>query len=346
MEQIYASARKKLNIGLVGCGIAAELHAKALAGVTDAKLAGAFAADRPQCEEFCKKYGLKSYKTLENLIDDESIDIIDICTPSGTHRSLAEQAMRAGKHVIVEKPLAMTEEECHQLLRIRDDTGRMLAPISQLRFSPDIRAVHDAVQSGKLGRLTLCSVYMKYYRKPEYYTASVWRGSRSMDGGALMNQGIHGIDLLRFLAGNARVLAGCTRTLGHPIESEGTSAALLEFESGAIGVIESCTTASPGYPRRIELCGMEGSLLFEEDSLKVCDVPGLNLCRETCTEEKSAGHRDPAAASTEGHRRQFEDIVRHLTEGTPLFYPAEEAAKTVELICAIQRAGQEKDHDL
>lgn len=325
------------KIAFIGCGAIADLHVEAYKGIPEAEITGVYDVS-PNGKRFAEKYGFKIYNSMDELFNDASIDAVDICTPSGLHARLAISAMEAGKNVIVEKPVAITDDECVLLTDTCRKTGRQCGVISQMRFAPGIRAVKNAVSDGRLGKLIFGSVYMKYYRSPEYYSSSGWRGTAAMDGGgALMNQGIHGIDLLVYIMGPANSVSGNKKTLIHKIETEDTAAAILEFKSGALGVIEGTTSVKPGYPRRFEICGENGSIAIEEDVVVRCDVPGLSF---PATVSSAGGHADPMAFSAAGHKAQLDNIISAFEGRGDMYYKIEEAVDTVSLIRAIYRSSE------
>lgn len=324
------------KVALIGGGMIARIHMEALRVLNGVEILGVYDANPASAERFAESYRIPCFFTEESVWDSDA-DLVCICTPSGTHAALAVKAMKSGKHVLVEKPLALTFEDCRRILDTEAETGKLCAPVSQLRMSDSVRMVKAAIDEGKLGKLTLCNVSMKYYRDSDYYNNG-WRGTFAMDGGgALMNQGIHGIDLLRWFAGEVRSVSGKVATLVHDIEVEDTAAASVVFKNGALGSIVGATSVNPGYPRRIELCGDRGSIIMEEDSVIGADIEG-GLPRGDRT---ANGFRDPAALSSEGHRRQLENVFAAIDGKEQLFYTARDAAETVRLITAIYRSSAE-----
>jgi predicted dehydrogenase len=254
------------------------------------------------------------------------------------HAKFAVEALKAGKHVIVEKPLALNLDDCRKIIEAEKKSGKICAVISQMRYDDTVRFVKAAIDDGHLGDMLAGSVYMKYYRKPEYYGNSSWRGTWAMDGGgALMNQGIHGIDLLLYFLGEAKAVMGCVKTLAHKIEVEDTAAAIVEFNSGAIGVIEAATSIKPGYPRMFELCGKKGAVGMQETAITKWDIDIKGPVSPT---EVRSGHNNHTNIEAEGHKRQFEELVNAICTNGKLSYNASDASKTVELICAIYESSK------
>lgn len=254
-------------------------------------------------------------------------------------------AARRGLHVLVEKPIDITAGRADALIRECAEAGVKLGVFFQDRVAPDVRRLKGMLDEGLLGRPVLASARVKWYRPPEYYAGSRWRGTWALDGGgALMNQGVHTIDLLLWLLGDVRRVYAKAVTSLHPIEVEDTVVAALEFESGAVGTLEATTAAYPGYPRRVELTGTEGTVILEGDRITAADLRGPHA-DAPATSEASA---NPSASShvvsdVRGHRKILEDFVRAIeTGGTPLC-DGREARRSVELVEAVyesSRAGR------
>ena len=325
---------KKIKAALIGCGMIADTHLTALLNA-GADVVGVYDANLDRAAGFAAARGMKAYNSMDELLSDD-ITVVSVCTPSGTHASLAETIMEHGKYAIVEKPMALTVEECARIIEVEKKTGRFCAPISQLRFSPVFRQVRTAIEEGRFGRMIMGLLSMKYYRAPSYYAGS-WRGTKAMDGGgALMNQGIHGIDMMCGLLGYPISVSGHTATLLHDIEVEDTAVASLVFPNGTLGVIDGSTAVTHAQPRRLELCGTTASLTLEEDVIVHTD--GIDLLSRTESGYKSFS--DPTAISTDLHEYQFCNILAAIAGNEPLFYTSEEALKTVAVITAIYESSR------
>ena len=325
---------KKIKAALIGCGMIADTHLTALLNA-GADVIGVFDKRTDAAAAFASARGMRTYVSMEDLLSDD-IEVVSVCTPSGTHAFLAEEIMEHGKYAIVEKPMALTVEECARIIEVEKKTGRFCAPISQLRFSPVFRQVRTAIEEGRFGRMIMGLLSMKYYRAPSYYAGS-WRGTKAMDGGgALMNQGIHGIDMMCGLLGYPISVSGHTATLLHDIEVEDTAVASLVFPNGTLGVIDGSTAVTHAKPRRLELCGTTASLTLEEDVIVHTD--GIDLLSRTESGYKSFS--DPTAISTDLHEYQFCNILAAIAGNEPLFYTSEEALKTVAVITAIYESSR------
>lgn len=330
---------QKHKIALIGCGAAAKLHLEVVENLENAEMIGVYDNHYERAQAFAQPSGIAAFASMEELLASDA-EIISICTPSGLHADLAIRCMESGKHVVVEKPIALTEEDCDRILTVEKATGKFCAPIAQLRYYDDIRRAKEILDSGVLGKPVLCDLYMKYHRSEKYYAESNWRGTFKMDGGgALMNQGIHGIDALHFLMGDIEELNGTVRTQVHNIEVEDTAIATVRFANGAIGVIEGTTSMSHGYPRKMEIHCEKGNMILEENRIVALDLPEFETAESQHQYDSSS---NPMDISHEGHRRQYLNLLDAIDGRAPLFYTAEQATHAVKTILAIYRSSNEK----
>lgn len=322
------------GFAVIGCGLISQFHISAINEIDDAVLVGVYDQERAAAEGTAQKYKVRCYDSFEEAICDPAVDVICICTPSYLHAAMACDAVEAGKAVLVEKPLALKLEDCDRLIELAKQKGVQVGVVSQLRFSPAIGKVKKALEEGTLGRLTRADLYMKYYRSQEYYDHGGWRGTVEKDGGgALMNQGIHGVDLLRYLAGPVKSIYALSATRVHDIEVEDTLTAAVAFENGALGVIEASTGDWPGAPRRLELNGECGVIILEEDRIVKWEVEGENgfsLYEQSCPQTES--FRNPEKIDTYGHICQIRNFISALRGETELLIDALEGRKALEVI--------------
>ncbi len=331
--------KEKIRFGILGCGVIADYHARAIESLPDAELVGVVDNSAERAAVFAEKYGVRVYANYEEMLADPMIDAVCICTPSGMHAKNSLDALEAKKHVVVEKPMALSTEDADKIIRACRESGRILTVICQLRFSEGVQKLKALVEDQAFGRLGLCDLYMKYWRSPEYYAESAWKGTRAMDGGgALMNQGIHGVDALLYILGDAKLLSAKEKTLYHGIEVEDTAVAMLEFECGALGVIEASTCSYPGFARKIELCGSRGYAVLREDTIEKLVIGDLVI-----TDEKNAPllgtASDPTAMSYFLHAKQIENFIGAVTGREKLLIDAREGRRAVALIEEIYEQG-------
>ena len=332
----------KVRFGIIGCGMIANFHAAAIAQIEDAELCACYDQYAPGAEAFAEKHNIMAFATLEELLESDLIDAVSICTPSGMHAPQTLRALDAGKHVVVEKPMSLSLEDADAIIGRSEQTKRKVCGISQYRLQEAVQVVKHAIDEGAFGRIVSASLAMKYYRSQEYYASAGWRGTWKMDGGgALMNQGIHGIDVFRYLMGPVRSLTAITKTQTRNIEVEDSAVAIVDFKCGAIGTIEGSTTCYPGYPRRIEICGDKGSVVLEEDRIlrwdlsAECPIPvGMNA--------ENVASSDPKAISAEGHIRLIGNFTSAVLHDTPLLLDAKSGRAPLEVILGIYKSAQLK----
>jgi len=332
----------QIGFAIIGCGMIADWHAQALQALPDARLIGAADARAAAAQAFAARYQIKAYESTEALLADDSVTAVCICTPSGLHAPLVIQAAGAGKHIVVEKPMAITREQNEAILAAVEKNHVKLAVISQLRFSPAFVKIRQAMDQKLLGTLVSGDLSMKYYRSQAYYDQSSWRGTWAMDGGgALMNQGIHGIDLLLSLMGPVHSVHGLTRTRVRSIEVEDTAAALIEFESGALGCIQGATSIYPGSPRRLEIAGDKGTITLEEDSITQWAIEGQAVPDDVVVGKPAVSSAaNPGAISLDGHRLQLNDMVQAIRNDRRPMIDAVDGKRLVDLILAIYESAK------
>jgi UDP-N-acetyl-2-amino-2-deoxyglucuronate dehydrogenase len=333
---------------LVGCGLIAQFHAKAIAEVPNARVAALVSRHPDNARKLAAAVGLDCphFTDLADALKLPDVDVVIVTTPSGAHLEPAVAAARAGKHVVVEKPLEITVERCDRIIAACDQNGVQLCTIFPSRFGDANRALKQAVESGRFGRLTLGETTCKWWRPQSYYDEGGWKGTLALDGGgALMNQAIHNVDLLLWMMGDVTHVSGFTATLAHErIEVEDTAVACLRFAHGALGVIQATTSVHPGLPKTIAVHGDRGSVVIEQDDLLM-----WKFAEETAADEAlrrqfaqktgaSGGSSNPAAISHQGHARQLTDFVEAIRKGGRPLVDGREGRKAVAVIGAIYRS--------
>jgi UDP-N-acetyl-2-amino-2-deoxyglucuronate dehydrogenase len=266
---------------------------------------------------------------------------------------LCVRALEAGKHVVVEKPLDVTMDAASHVVDAQRRTGGTLTVISEHRFDPASLAVHEAIRLGRLGRLTSGLASVPWWRSQAYYDSADWRGTRALDGGALLNQGIHTIDLLVWFLGIPMEVSAWTGRLAHErIEVEDTAVATLRFAGGALGVLHAATSAYPGLSSRLQIHGDKGSAVIDADQLTYLhaseppeptpvadDQAGVETSR-TVLEQGPPGAAPPAAHPTNGTslRAQYRDFLSAVQRGHQPLVTAHAAARTLSVVDAIYRS--------
>ena len=343
-----------VGFALVGCGMIARYHAKALAEIPHARINAFVSRSQANGEALRAELGLFDVPvvgTIEDAVKRPGVDAVIITTPSGAHLEPALVAAAAGKHVVVEKPLEITEARCDRIVEACETHRVKLCTIFPSRFADSSTTLKAAVEAGRFGRLTLGETTCRWWRTQAYYDEGGWKGTQALDGGgALMNQAIHSVDLLLWMMGEAATVMGMTAMLAHErIEVEDTAAAVIRFRNNALGVIQATTSVHPGYPKTIAIHGDKGSAVIEQEDVLRWDftptIPDDDRVKERFAAKvgASGGAADPKSISYEGHRRQLADFVEAIrTDGTPKV-DGREGRKAVALIRAIyesQRTGR------
>ncbi|MFB3904888.1 MAG: Gfo/Idh/MocA family protein [Acidobacteriota bacterium] len=330
-----------MKAAIIGTGAVAGHHARALAETDGIELAAVTSRTREKAEQMAARYGARCYPDVPSLLNDPSIDLVIICTFPDSHCEYAVAAARKGKHVLVEKPLDLSLERAGKTIEECRKAGITLAVVSQKRFGDGPRYLYDAVRNGKLGKILQADAYVKWYRPPAYYAA---RGKGSWEvegGGALINQTIHQIDLLRWIIGPVRHLA-CEWQLGglHTIPSEDVAAALLRYDNGAIGVIQASTAFFPGFPDRIEVHGTKGSVTTEGEFLSHWDIPGCPPPPPEAFQTGGFGSSKPMDIPVEPFCRQLRDVMHAISSGASPLISGEEGLETLKVVLAMYEAAR------
>ena len=337
-----------LGCVIVGCGLIARFHARALAEVPGARLVGLVSRSQSSAKKLAGELGLDLplYTSLAEALAQPDVQVVIVTTPSGLHQEAAVAAAHAGKHVVVEKPLEITTERCDAIIEACNKAGVQLCTIFPSRFGDANMELKKAVDAGRFGRLTLGETTCKWWRPQSYYDEGGWKGTKALDGGgALMNQAIHNVDLLLWMMGPVTHISGFTATLAHErIEVEDTAVACLRFASGALGVIQATTSVHPGLPKTIAVHGDRGTVVIEQD-----DILRWELTPETPEDKAikdrfaqrtgaSGGSSNPAAISHVGHARQLVDFVRAIQTNSAPLVDGREGRKAVAVIEAIYQS--------
>ena len=332
------------RFALVGAGNIGRIYVEAFSHVQEGAIAVVCDAAPPAGRALAEQCGADFESDIHAAVARTDVDAVIVATPSGTHAEIAIAAANAGKNLLVEKPLDITLQRVDSIIRAADEAGVILGCVFPLRFSEGVRQAKEALDAGRLGRLTLADAYVKWYRPQTYYDGS-WRGTWRLDGGgALMNQSIHNIDLVQYLAGPVERVMGRTATLAHEMETEDTASAVLTYRNGAMGVVQGATTCWPGDQARVELHGDRGTIVLEEGQVTVWKLADAGEEEEmtmlrTAT-DGGTGAADPLAIGYEKHRRQIVDFIGALQEGRSPAIQGAEARRSVEIIRAIYRSAQ------
>ncbi|MCG3211355.1 MAG: Myo-inositol 2-dehydrogenase [Anaerolineae bacterium] len=330
-----------LNFAILGPGIVAEFHQQAIAA-NGGRLVAVGHYRPEQFAAISAKFGVPC-QTEAELLARPDIDVLVICTPSGQHAQQTVAAARAGKHVLVEKPMALTLADADAMIAACEQGGVKLGVALHRRTEPLAQKIHRAIEAGDLGQLTLGLVTMPYFRGQKYYNLAEWRGTWAQDGGGvLMNQGIHIIDLLVWFMGDPIAVAAHAGTLQRNIEVEDTLAATLRFANGALATVTATTTAAPGFPHRIELYGSNGGIQMEGDQIErwsLVDAGRAVVTPPPAGQSAAAGAgADPRAVGVSGFTAIFKDFIEAIHTDRPPLVNGREGRRSLAAVLAIYQA--------
>lgn len=363
------TATEKMRFGVIGCGGIGPTHCGAIRQIPDAQLLAVADILPGRAEDVGRRYDAERiYGSADDLLKDPDIDIVCLCTPSGMHADGAIAAMEAGKHVLTEKPMEVSLAQCDRMIEASERTGKLLSVISQHRWDPATQIVKEAIDSGRLGRIVLADATVKWWRTQGYYDSGDWRGTFALDGGgALMNQGVHTVDVLQWLLsgqGTVSSVFGQVRTSAHEcIEVEDVATATLTFTGGAVASLTATTCAWDGFPVRIEVYGTEGTAIIEGDRLRLLKFKdgesfqsedtaahalsvargGTASVREEASErlgENAIAASNPGAVWGDAHRAQIEDFMNAVRTGQRPLIDGRAARVPVEIILSVYRSSE------
>jgi UDP-N-acetyl-2-amino-2-deoxyglucuronate dehydrogenase len=330
-----------LRFGLIGCGRIAPHHARALQAAAGAELTAVVDIIEERAYRFADDYGADPYLDYQDMLRRDDIDAVSICTPSGLHAQMAVDALQAGKHVIVEKPMALSLADADRMIAAAQVYDRKLCVAFQNRFNPPIQDLRAAVQTGRLGRLLLGNATVRWYRTQDYYEDG-WHGTWAMDGGALMNQSIHHVDALAWLMGEpvASVFA-YSATLAHRMEAEDTLVAVLRFASGALASIEASTIT---YPTDLEgsvtILGERGSVKIGGVALNRKEMWKIDGDLERETEILNRDSQETQGVYGSSHPQVFADFIAAIQQDRQPFINGSAGRTALELVLAIYESAR------
>ena len=313
---------RKVKFGIIGTGMIAAVHADALKQLDNAELVMVYDKIPEKAKAFAEKYNCQYESNFDKFLASD-IEAVTIATPSGLHGEVAIPAIKAGKHILCEKPLETTVSKAKDLVRACEIANVRLSAVFQSRYSRSVQLIKKAVDEGRFGQPVLASASIRWFRSPEYFKNATWRGTWALDGGgALMNQGIHTADLLIYFNGDvSEVSAHTTNVLHKSIEVEDTVVAMLRFKNGSLGVLEDDRII------RWEFVDERP----EDEEIRTSGALGEGL---------QGGSKDPAAITCEGHRRQISELAEAILNGSGLTTPGAEGKRVIELICAVYKSAQ------
>jgi UDP-N-acetyl-2-amino-2-deoxyglucuronate dehydrogenase len=327
------------GFGIVGAGVIATIHADAIAMLPDARLAAVTDVAAGAAAAFAAARGCPAEPDLGALLARHDVEVVCVCVPSGLHAAIGIQAAKAGKHLAVEKPIDVSLDAADRLIEAARAAGVALTVISQHRFDLGLIELRRLLDSGALGRLVLGEASTKWYRTQGYYDSAAWRGTWAMDGGSLMNQGVHYVDLLRWCMGPPTEVTAVYSTQAHRIEVEDTALAIVRFASGAVGTILSSTAAFPGFPQRLEITGTEGTVIVEDGRI-VRRALGADADPASAAASAASAAADPAALNVASHAAQLADLLDAVDTGREPAVTGADGRAALQVVLAVYESSR------
>ncbi|MCY4089511.1 MAG: Gfo/Idh/MocA family oxidoreductase [Caldilineaceae bacterium] len=336
------NAQSELGFAILGAGMVAEYHLQAIDACAEegARLVGVGHYNAARFEEISQRFGVEA-RPYDEILADPAVDAVCICTPSGQHAQQAIAAAENGKHVLVEKPMALSLADADAMIAACRQNGVQLGVCLQRRAEPLFRRVHDAIHGGDLGEITLGVVTMPYFRDEPYYAQAEWRGTWALDGGGvLMNQGIHIVDLLLWFLGDPVEVHAFADTRHRSVEIEDTAGAVLRFENGALATITATVAAEPGFPHRLEVYGTNGGIQIEGEEVLRWELADASTGTvepwAVTTEQVDPGMAgDPRGISTSGHIAILKDFIDGIRRGEDPVIDGAEGKRSLGTILAV-----------
>jgi UDP-N-acetyl-2-amino-2-deoxyglucuronate dehydrogenase len=327
------------GFGIVGAGVIAATHAEAIASLPDARVVAVTDVVSARARTIAEVSAGTVEPDLDALLARPDVDVVAVCVPSGLHADVGVVAAAAGKHLVVEKPIDVTLAAADRLIGAAREAGVALTVISQHRFDAGLIELRRLLDEGALGELVLGEASTKWYRSQAYYDSADWRGTLALDGGSLMNQGVHYVDLLRWCMGPVTEVTALCGTSSHQVEVEDVALAMLRFASGSVGTIVSSTAVYPGFAQRLEISGTGGSVVVEDGAIV------YRALRDEASEPGGAvatGAARPAGGlDMSSHAAQIADLLAAIETGRPPSVTADSARDTLEIVCAVYQSARE-----
>lgn len=338
----------KLGIGIIGLGIISDIHIEALKHIEEAEITAVCTRNKDKAIETAKRLSCNWYTDYRKLADDNAVDAVILCTPSGSRLDMVRYIAMRKKHIISEKPLEVTTERIDEMLEVCSENGVYIASIFHKRYHPVYKWIKNAIDTGRFGEIVTTDILMKWYRPPEYYSDSKWRGTMAMDGGgALMNQCVHFIDMVQWFNGGVKSVFAKTGKLIHKdIEAEDTAVAVIEYINGALGVIEATTSSYPGFSTLITVNGSKGGVICENEQIRELKLMDSRESDSVMQEDSSLGeHGGDAKTNVKQdyslHLLQLREAVEAILDNKQPPVEGSEARKAVQIITSMYKSARE-----
>jgi predicted dehydrogenase len=349
-ERIGASSndgRRPHGFGIVGAGVISATHAEAIGSLPGARLIAVTDVAPDRAQSFAARHHCAAETDLGALLARDDVDVVSVCVPSGLHAEVGIRAASAGKHLVVEKPLDVSIDAADRLISAARAAGVVMTVMSQHRFDTGLIELRRLLDEGQLGRLVLGEASTKWYRTQAYYDSAAWRGTWALDGGSLMNQGIHYLDLLLWTMGPVAEVTALFSTQSHEIEAEDAALAVLRFSSGAVGTVVASTAVFPGFAQRLEISGTGGTVVVEDGEIIRRELsadsagPGSRTGMTAGGGARPATAVNPAGLDIASHAAQISDFLTAVDAGRAPSVTAEDGRAALQVACAVYQSARD-----
>jgi UDP-N-acetyl-2-amino-2-deoxyglucuronate dehydrogenase len=329
-----------INFAIIGCGHIAKKHAEAIRNTEGAQLIAVCDKVEENMVPFEEDYQVQAYRELDELLKNEDVHVVCICTPSGSHAPIAVQAAKAKKHVVVEKPIALKVEDADRIIAACDENKVKLSVVHPNRFRPAIMALKKVMDKNLIGKISHANATVRWNRNQAYYDQAVWRGTKEYDGGVLMNQAIHNLDLLLWLVGDIEEVYSMSATRLRDIEAEDVSTGVCKFVNGALGVVEAATTI---YPKNLEetisIFGEKGTVKISGTTANLIEHWNIESMDEQETRDLIAEIvADPIGKS--GHQCIIEDMIQAIKYDCEPIVNGQDGKKALQFVTSMYESAE------
>jgi UDP-N-acetyl-2-amino-2-deoxyglucuronate dehydrogenase len=351
-ERTESRARRSRGFGIVGAGVISAIHAEAISSLRGVRLAAVTDVDPERAKALAAAHDCVAEPDLDGLLARSDVDVVCVCVPSGLHAEVGIRAAAAGKHLVVEKPIDVSLDAADRLISAARTAGVVMTVISQHRFDPGLIELRRLLDEGQLGRLVLGEASTKWYRSQAYYDSAAWRGTWALDGGSLMNQGIHYADLLLWSMGPVAEVTALSSTQTHQMEAEDAALAVLRFASGAVGTLVASTAVFPGFAQRLEISGTAGTVVIEDGQITWCELSGdggevgqrgtgAHGSASPAAAAKPAAATKPAGLDIASHAAQLSDLLDAIDDGRAPSVTGEDGRAALEVVRAVYESARD-----
>jgi UDP-N-acetyl-2-amino-2-deoxyglucuronate dehydrogenase len=334
-----------IGFGIVGAGLVAPFHLNAIKDSRGGNAIGVFDITRERAAQVAERYAIKVFSSLQEMLEDRNVNVVCVATPNHLHRDAVIQAAKAGRHVLTEKPPAMSLKETDEMIDVCKKANVKFGCFVQCRVRRAIQAIKSAVDAGRFGKLLHADAYMKWFRPQEYYTSDGWRGQKKCGSGVTVAQGFHYIDLLQYLAGQASKVEAKMTNIGHPgINLEDEVMAQIDYRCGAKGVVQLSTALWPGTDIRIEINGTNGTAVVIGEKIQTWkfrdERPEDEQTRTFGSSSQATGAGGAADFGHRDHTVVVQDMIDCIKSGRDVVIPVTSVRPTLEIVLAMYHSAK------